>query len=90
MNVFESRKKHAIGNHNIPPYFPHQFRFADFFFDDSDGRRAEFVAGFKNGAWHIEKGKREYGINKISVFPRFFRDGVCPAGAISKTTPIDQ
>jgi hypothetical protein len=57
---------------------------------NSDGRRAEFVAGFKNGAWHIEKVKREYGITKISVFHRFFPGGVCPAGAISKTTPIDQ
>jgi hypothetical protein len=63
---------------------------ADLFLDDSDGRQAEFVAGFKNRAWHIEKGKREYGIIKISVFHRFFRDGVYPAGAISKTTPIDQ
>jgi hypothetical protein len=62
----------------------------DFSFDDSDGRRAEFVAGFKNRAWHNNKGKREYGIIKIFVFHRFFRDGVCPAGAISKTTPIDQ
>jgi len=62
----------------------------DFFFDDSDGRRAEFVAGFKNGAWHIEKVKREYEITKISVFHRFFREGVCPAGAISKTTLIDK
>jgi hypothetical protein len=48
------------------------------------------VAGLKNRAWHIEKVKREYGITKISVLHRFFRDGVCPAGAISKTTPIDQ
>jgi hypothetical protein len=48
----------------------------------SDGRRADFVAGFKNRAWHIEKVKREYEITEISVFQRFFRDGVCPAGAI--------
>jgi len=54
------------------------------------GSRAEFVAGFKNRAWLIEEGKREYGITKFSVFHRFFRNGVCPAGAISKTTPIDQ
>jgi len=53
-------------------------------------RLQEFVAGFKNRAWHIKKVKREYGNTKISVFHRFFRDGVCPAGAISKTTPIDQ
>jgi len=49
-----------------------------------------FVAGFNNRPWHIEKVKREYGITKISIFNIFFRDGVCPAGAISKTTPIDQ
>jgi hypothetical protein len=48
----------------------------------SDGRRADFVASFKNRAWHIEKVKREYEITEISVFHRFFRDGVCPAGAI--------
>jgi hypothetical protein len=56
----------------------------------SDGRRVEFVASKKNRAWHIEKGKREYGITRISVFNCSFRDGVCPAGAISKTTPIYQ
>jgi hypothetical protein len=50
----------------------------------------EFVAGFKNRAWHIEKGKREYGITKISVYHCAFRDGVCPTGAMSKTTPIAQ
>src|SRR5262249_30398150 len=27
-------------------------------------RRAEFVASFKNRAWHIEKVKREYGITE--------------------------
>src|SRR5262249_12314361 len=59
------------------------------------GAGRNFVAGFINNTLHLlkrkkEKVKREYEITEISVFHRFFRDGVCSAGAISKTTPIDQ
>jgi len=53
-------------------------------------RRAEFVVGFKNRAWHIEKVKREYGITENFRFSPLFPRRRLPRGGSSKTTPIYQ
>jgi hypothetical protein len=42
--------------------------------------------GSKNGAWHIEKGRREYGLIKISVFHRFSATAFAPQGRLRKNT----
>jgi hypothetical protein len=48
-------------------------------------RLADFVADFKNRAWHIEKVKREYGINENFRFsPLFTRRRLPRAGRVRK------